>query len=135
MEAPDEILDVSRAAVRLGISPDGIRKRIQRGTLRGQKIGGTWQVILPAVGRGVGSDTPSSVRQTVSSAQRDETIARLLGIIDRQAATIGELTRRIPELAAGSAAPDVAIIPEDALPQPPVTPAKPRGWLSRLLGR
>jgi hypothetical protein len=132
MEAPDEILDVSRAAARLGISPDGIRKRIQRGTLRGQKIGGTWQVILPAVGRGVGSDTPSSVGQTVSSAQRDETIARLLGIIDRQAATIGELTRRLPELRAGEPGP---IGPTPPAPETHVTPAKPRGWLDRLLGR
>jgi hypothetical protein len=34
------------AAARLGISPDAARKRLERGTLRGEKRGGRWHVFL-----------------------------------------------------------------------------------------
>lgn len=141
MEQQDEILDVSRAAVRLGLSPDGVRKRIQRGTLRGQKVGGQWRVILPAVGSPVGSDTTASVSKTVSDSARDALIAhlqqenaRLVGIIETQTRTIAELTHRVPELPAGSPPPGPeppAEMPHSA-PETAVTPPKPGGWLKRL---
>jgi hypothetical protein len=70
MEQQDEMLDVSHAAVGLGLSSDNVRKRIQRGTLRGQ-----WRVILPVVDAGVGSDTTASVSKTVTDSVRDALIA------------------------------------------------------------
>lgn len=104
MEPHDEILDVSRAAVRLGITPDGVRKRIQRGQLQAHKAGGVWRVILPAVPPSVETDTTGLVSRTVP----DSTIAafqqereRLLAIIEVQSRTIEELSRRVPELPAG----------------------------------
>ncbi len=39
--------DLGAAAARLGISPDAARKRLERGTLRGEKRGGHWLVWLP----------------------------------------------------------------------------------------
>ncbi len=39
-------LSLADAAVRLGISPDAARKRLERGTLRGEKRNGRWQVSL-----------------------------------------------------------------------------------------
>jgi hypothetical protein len=48
---PDAMTDaapvsLSDAAVRLGISPDAARKRLERGTLRGEKQNGRWLVYL-----------------------------------------------------------------------------------------
>ncbi len=39
--------DLAAAAARLGISPDAARKRLERGTLRGEKHAGRWLVWLP----------------------------------------------------------------------------------------
>ena len=45
---------VSEAAAVLGISPDAVRGRLQRGTLVGQKIAGTWHVHLSTDGSSTG---------------------------------------------------------------------------------
>jgi hypothetical protein len=159
----DELLDVSRAAVRLGLSPDGVRKRIQRGQLRGQKVGGQWRVILPAVEAAVGTDTTVSRSKTVSDNVRDAVLvhfqhdnarlqeenARQLGIIETQARTIEELTRQVRTLSAPQGVgegPGEGIIPSEAkdetpgatpppaAPETPVTPLKAPRWWERLLG-
>ncbi len=50
--------DLAAAAARLGISPDATRKRLERGTLRGEKRAGRWLVWLPVqVGQ---PDTPDA---------------------------------------------------------------------------
>jgi hypothetical protein len=41
-----DILDISEAARRLGITPDAVRKRISRGTLEAHKRDGRWFVVL-----------------------------------------------------------------------------------------
>ena len=44
---PDvEVVSLKEAAVRLGISPDATRKRLERGTLQGEKRGGRRRAIL-----------------------------------------------------------------------------------------
>src|SRR5215204_1861023 len=122
MESRDEMLDVSSAAVRLGISPDGVRKRIQRGTLRGQKIGGAWRVTLASVEAVVGKDRTDIPSRTVSDsmiAQLFEERAEMLATIARQARTIEDLARRLPELSAGSPGP--AAVPEQNASETPTT--------------
>ena len=39
-------LDIAQAAAQLGISPGAVRKRIERGQLRGSKVSGRWEVVL-----------------------------------------------------------------------------------------
>jgi hypothetical protein len=41
-------VELTAAAIRLGIGVDGVRRRLQRGTLRGVKEEGKWFVLLPA---------------------------------------------------------------------------------------
>jgi hypothetical protein len=41
-----DILDISEAARRLGITPDAVRKRISRGGLEAHKRDGRWFVVL-----------------------------------------------------------------------------------------
>jgi hypothetical protein len=40
-------LDLDGAAARLGISREAVRKRLQRGTLKGRRVNGRWSVELP----------------------------------------------------------------------------------------
>ncbi len=76
-------LTLADAAVRVGISPDATRKRLERGTLRGEKRQGRWLVWLP----------PDAGR-TPQDAAPD--LAPLAELIDR-------LTRDNQELAAATA--------------------------------
>ena len=41
-----EVVTLAEAAVRLGTSQDAARKRLERGTLHGEKRGGRWRVFL-----------------------------------------------------------------------------------------
>lgn len=53
----DELVSVAEAAVRLGITPSGVRKRLERHTLEGRRDGGTWRVRLSGVTSGATRDT------------------------------------------------------------------------------
>ena len=41
-------LELTAAAIRLGIGVDGVRRRLQRGSIQGVKEDGKWFVLLPA---------------------------------------------------------------------------------------
>src|SRR3712207_3372494 len=57
---PDvEIVSLREASARLGLSPEAIRKRITRGTLRGHKRSRQWFVTLDADARGYRPDDSS----------------------------------------------------------------------------
>jgi hypothetical protein len=68
---------VAEAAAILGVSEDVVRKRLQRGTLAGEKQGKTWYVTLQqdATGQATGHrqdmQNPSS-RETVGAAGREQ---------------------------------------------------------------
>jgi hypothetical protein len=132
---PDERgIPVSQAATILGISVAAVRKRVQRGSLRSYKVDGQWMVVLP-----VSTEASQDVDRTVAvghgyDATRDAVIDDLRDRVRFLEGLVSELARRLPELPAGSAERVPEIMPEPS-PQPPVTPAKARGWLTRLLGR
>ena len=48
MDLVQEKVDIKAAAQRLGITQEGVRKRIQRGLLKAEKIDNRWLVALPA---------------------------------------------------------------------------------------
>ena len=48
MDLVQEKVDIKTAAQRLGITQEGVRKRIQRGLLKAEKIDNRWLVALPA---------------------------------------------------------------------------------------
>ncbi len=62
--------DLAAAAARLGISPDATRKRLERGTLRGEKRAGRWLVWLPDLD--AQPDTPDAAGRQ-SDARTDAT--------------------------------------------------------------
>jgi len=137
-------LSLADAAVRLGISPDAARKRLERGTLRGEKRNGRWQVSLEP--DAAASTDPDAVPDTASDRDRTADAAsspnrtppdagvivelRSLLAEERQradryleAATLWQgralqLEERLKALAAGPTAPDTG--------EPPITEAATR---------
>ncbi len=64
--------DLAAAAARLGISPDATRKRLERGTLRGEKRAGRWLVWLPNLdGQPDTPDAPGRQSDTSTDATPD----------------------------------------------------------------
>ena len=126
-----EPVDVVTAARSLGVTPAAVRKRIRRGSLRAWKVDGVWRVVLPA-GR---EPSYPTVTEPARDAGRDALIAQLASENEFLRSLVADLTRRLPELPAGSAEKDTQIVAEREPPETSVTSAKTRGWLARLLGR
>ncbi len=59
-DASRDVLAVHQAADRLGITHDAVRKKLQRGTLPGEKVAGEWRVFLP---RQDSQDTKQEIKQ------------------------------------------------------------------------
>ena len=58
MDNGQELVDISTAAIRLGVTPEAVRKRIARGTLSATKQDGRWYVVLEGHdGKGVNMET------------------------------------------------------------------------------
>ena len=148
MEDQGDVLDVGQAASRLGISPDGVRKRIRRGSLKAHKVDGEWRVVLPDV-LSVFPETPPVPPETVQDTARDAALTylqrehervvqdneRLIEATRTQAETIAEQTRTIAELVSRLERQTVPTPVPPHAHQEAATPPPRRGWLRRLLGR
>ena len=64
-------MDIDETARQLGITPDGVRKRIARGSLQATKMGGRWDIVLDT-----GQDTtrPSLGQSDISIGQQDRDV-------------------------------------------------------------
>ena len=76
----DEIepVPLSEAAMRLGLTEDAIRKRILKGTLRGQKVDRKWVVFLPGTQHSANSVQNSNQKSERRSAQGYDSLIRQL---------------------------------------------------------
>ena len=57
---------VADAARRLGISPDAVRGRLQRGTLAGEKIAGVWHVVAARLNAGGDGALAEAIAQAMN---------------------------------------------------------------------
>jgi excisionase family DNA binding protein len=100
----DTTITVTDAAQRLQVTEDAVRKRLQRGTLKGVKTGGTWDVIeteelkdATPTGTATTHDTVSGRPENVPVATDSALVQHLQGEI---AYLRGELSSTIRQLAA-----------------------------------
>ncbi len=103
MQRDDRGLPVGEAAALLGISAPALRKRIKRGSVRAYKVDGEWRVIVQSPAqteRDAGDPGNVTIGEAVAQAARiqhlEDEVTFLRGLV-------AELTRRVPELPAGSA--------------------------------
>ena len=113
-------LDMDGAAARLGISREAVRKRLERGTLKGKKVNGRWSIDLTDCSDdtddvGGYSDTRTDDGRTRTDG--DQLVATLrdeVAFLRRELETrdeeirrrdhiIAGLVQRIPELSPGAA--------------------------------
>jgi len=99
-------LDINETARQLGISPDGVRKRIARGTLQATKVAGRWDIVLdtgqdktgPRPGQQDMSPVGDSVRteETLVTALQEQvkTLTQQLVVKDHQIAELLIVTRQ-----------------------------------------
>ncbi len=109
-----EGVPVALAAVRLGISVDGVHKRIKRGQLEAQKVRGEWRVFLPEPVIDVGPPTDEPTHADLSPTVPDSPTRSLMyqqlvepfraqiremqTTIQQQAQEIGDLKRQVRDL-------------------------------------
>ena len=157
LDVSEERLTVAEAARRLEVTPDAIRKRIKRGTIRHDAdADGKTHVYVdthPAVWRRVADESRDKSADTYGDASldnvleaKDETIAELRDHnhflrreLERKDAILLRMAERIPEL---EAAPEARYSPETASPLADrgdgrgdlQEPAERRSWWRKFFG-
>ena len=151
MDGGQERVDIAEAARRLGLTPDGVRKRVRRGTLPHVRQEGRIWVMLAAdeTPAETLSDTAKTGRDGADAVAADELRARVASLETELARThealrraqeaegeqrriIAGLMQRLPELAAPSPSSTAPV--ESPTPAPPAVgpvPAAPRPWWRR----
>jgi len=154
---------IAEAAKRLGVSTDAIRKRLSRGQLHGEKVGGTWVVFLPAATSQMVKISPfDQTPDRTGPDDRDRLIAALEDDIaflrreldtrndelERRDVLLREALGRIPQLPSGLYTPEKdesRTEPPDASPTgqgdekaadttSDTSSSRVRPWWGRLLG-
>lgn len=82
-------VSVAEASTRLGITPDAVRKKLQRGTLAGEKQDGEWRVFLPE------QDTQQDNRQDATETRQDTDRPLYETMLARQDAEIAFLREQL----------------------------------------
>ena len=95
---PPDAEDVSlkEAAVRLGVSPDAVRKQLERGTLRGEKRAGRWRVYLESdASQDAAHDALPDADPTPLGAAPDALVTRLESEVAFLRSELAERTEEI----------------------------------------
>jgi len=80
-------LNISTAAAQMGITPEAVRKRIARGTLRATKQEGRWHISL----KDIGQDTRQDTGQDTGQDDKDRLIQTLTEEINARRREVQEL--------------------------------------------
>lgn len=127
--APDKSLDIAEAAARLGLSTETIRKRLQRGKLKGYKASnGVWRVILPV------PDSPGQQPGPSPDSSPDGSAALVSTLRDEVAFLRGQLQARDDEIRRAHVLLQQAQQQAARLLAPPSTPPERQPWWCRWLG-
>ena len=143
---------VEEAAKLLATSENAVRKRIERGTLRSEKVKGVRYVLLfdsdmPQQATGTAADSVTDMSHDIALMQAhldsmQEQVGYLKSVIQtrdeelrRKDHIIAALTERIPELeAAPNGSPEAREAPQSASEEASGTPPPPPSWWKRFFG-
>ena len=127
--SPDNSLDIVEAATRLGLSTETVRKRLQRGKLKGFKTPeGVWRVVLPA------PDSPDKQPGQSPDSSLDGSAALVTALRDEVAFLRGQLQARDEEIRRAHVLLQQAQQQAVRLLEPPETPPERRPWWRRWIG-
>lgn len=122
-------LTVAEASKILGISKDGVRKRIDRGTLEAEKLDGeTWTVYLDSVPKNAKGQDDSHYWELIQDKQQE--IDRLRAELEQSKNWIGELLQSQKDLI--ERIPPQLPAPEEPTPEQAATH---ENWWQRLWSR
>ena len=143
MDTGQDMIDIGTAAVRMGVTPEAVRKRISRGTISATKQDGRWYIVQDAVQdasstSGVGRPVQDTVRYTGQHVQDNRPDGRDVLLVELQD-RIYSLQEQLRVMNQALSSRDNQITElvtvvrqaQAMLPPPPAEPER-RGWLARL---
>lgn len=121
-------LDIADAAARLGLSTETVRKRLQRGKLKGFKgADGAWRVVLPEPDQA--GQSPDSKPDAIPDSSPDNSGPLVAALKDEIAFLRSQLQARDEEIRRAH------VLIQQAQKQPmPLLPGERLPWWKRLLG-
>ena len=120
-----ESLDIVEAATRLGLSTETVRKRLQRGKLKGFKgTDGAWRVVLPE------PEQPGQSPDNGQDASPDNQAPLVAALKDEIAFLRSQLQARDDEIRRAH-----VLIQQAQKQTAPLLPGQRRAWWQRLFGR
>jgi hypothetical protein len=137
---------VPEAAQVLGISPEAVRNRLSRGTLRSEKVEGRVHVLLARPDRSqpigdVSTDIPTDIVDELRDRIRylEDQVEQEREARRRADTLLARMMDRLPELEGPPESPESPETPSEAAgntaaPPEPETPAETRPWWRRMFG-
>jgi hypothetical protein len=142
--SPDMVrYTVPEAAQVLGISPEAVRNRLSRGTLRSEKVEGRVHVLLARPDRsqpigGVSTDIPTDIVDELRDRIRylEDQVEQEREARRRADTLLARMMDRLPELEGPPESPETPseAAGNTAAPPEPETPAETRPWWRRMFG-
>jgi hypothetical protein len=145
--SPDMVrYTVPEAAQVLGISPEAVRNRLSRGTLRSEKVEGRVHVLLARPDRSqpigdVSTDIPTDIVDELRDRIRylEDQVEQEREARRRADTLLARMMDRLPELEGPPESPESPETPSEAAgntaaPPEPETPAETRPWWRRMFG-
>ena len=150
MDTGQDMIDIGTAAIRMGVTPEAVRKRISRGTIPATKQDGRWYIIQDGIQDDVqdasrtsypGRPVQDTVRYTGQDVQDNRPDGRDVLVVEMQD-RIYSLQEQLRVMNQALSSRDnqitelVTVVRQTQamLPPPPTEPERRRGFWSRLWG-
>ncbi len=145
MDTGQDMVDIGTAAVRMGVTPEAVRKRISRGTIPATKQDGRWYIVQDGIQdavldasstSGVGRPVQDTVRYPGQDVQdnrpdgRDTLVAELQDRVDNLQDQLRVMNQALTSRDKENL--ELITVVRQAQAMLPAPEAQRRGWLARL---
>jgi len=146
MDTGQDMIDIGTAAVRMGVTPEAVRKRISRGTIPATKQDGRWYIVQDAVQdasstSGVGRPVQDTVPYTGQDVQDNRPDGRDVLVVEMQDRiySLQEQLRVMNQALSSRDKENLELVTvirqQQMLPAPAAEPERRRGFWGWLLAR